>query len=518
MRLIFILFFTIFFSNSAIANYKYDKYVLNLIDLATKNADRNSTKSIKYIEKAFEYKSKINESILLKLYECAGKVYRTQDEFYISLKYYNEQLELQKKINPKDIYFIYNDIGTVYYRLGNLKKAREYYDIALEGLKKTDNKSFQQQIYNVYNNLGILEQKEGNIIKSLEIFTKCKEICKESNDIQGLIMAYQNIAIANLELKDYAPALHDLHKAKYLARKHKYNFDLSSIIYNIGYAYNHNIINPDSAKYYFHQSFELGQKHQFSIIKKASSEELIEIYEKEKNYEKVAFYLHIAKDLNEENITQRNQKKIDQLEFSYQQKIREQNIIAENKKKTILLIISSILLLSICVIIFLKYQLQKNKLKIRTTENMLLAKQLEERNKELTGKAIQILQTKETIDATHKELTELKENSDTATKKMLSKIISELRTETKGFNKSEFEKIFMETHQDFYKNLLRSFPNITRNELRLCAFLKMNLSTKEIASITQQSQNSIVIARHRLRKKVNLNNEKQSLTNFLNQF
>ncbi|WP_068599285.1 helix-turn-helix transcriptional regulator [Vaginella massiliensis] len=75
----------------------------------------------------------------------------------------------------------------------------------------------------------------------------------------------------------------------------------------------------------------------------------------------------------------------------------------------------------------------------------------------------------------------------------------------------------METDSDFYKRLLEKYPNLTKNELRLCAFLRLNFSSKEISAITQQSPHSIVVARSRLRKKIGLD-ESQSLTNFLVQF
>jgi len=72
-------------------------------------------------------------------------------------------------------------------------------------------------------------------------------------------------------------------------------------------------------------------------------------------------------------------------------------------------------------------------------------------------------------------------------------------------------------NKDLYINLLQKFPNLTRDEIRLYAFTKMNLSTKEISAITHQSPNSIVAARYRLRKKMNID-ENQSLTHFLIQF
>ena len=70
---------------------------------------------------------------------------------------------------------------------------------------------------------------------------------------------------------------------------------------------------------------------------------------------------------------------------------------------------------------------------------------------------------------------------------------------------SEFETHFSTVFEDFYINLNKRYPGLTPNESKLCALLRLNLSTKEIASITAQNPKSVDMARYRLRKKMNLN-------------
>lgn len=78
----------------------------------------------------------------------------------------------------------------------------------------------------------------------------------------------------------------------------------------------------------------------------------------------------------------------------------------------------------------------------------------------------------------------------------------------------EFELRFQGVHNEFYQKLQSINPELSTNERRLCAFLKLNMTTKEIASITHQSPRSIEVARTRLRKKLNLTNSDISLTDF----
>lgn len=81
----------------------------------------------------------------------------------------------------------------------------------------------------------------------------------------------------------------------------------------------------------------------------------------------------------------------------------------------------------------------------------------------------------------------------------------------------EFQLSFNILHPGFYEKLSEEFPTLTPNEKRLCAFLRLNLSTKEISTITKQTPRSIDIARTRLRNKLNLTNTQTDLNSFLEQ-
>ncbi|MGB7843270.1 MAG: histidine kinase, partial [Salinimicrobium sp.] len=84
-------------------------------------------------------------------------------------------------------------------------------------------------------------------------------------------------------------------------------------------------------------------------------------------------------------------------------------------------------------------------------------------------------------------------------------------------NKDEwqvFETNFKEVHEDFSKDLLESFPNLTSKDLKLCSYLKMNLTSKEIAPLMGKSVRGVEVHRYRLRKKMELDNQ-ENLSNFL---
>ncbi len=77
-----------------------------------------------------------------------------------------------------------------------------------------------------------------------------------------------------------------------------------------------------------------------------------------------------------------------------------------------------------------------------------------------------------------------------------------------------FEVNFKELHEDFFERLLKEYPSLTPKDLKLCAYLKMNLSTKEIAPLMAISVRGVEIHRYRLRKKLDMDSS-DNLSNFL---
>jgi len=70
-------------------------------------------------------------------------------------------------------------------------------------------------------------------------------------------------------------------------------------------------------------------------------------------------------------------------------------------------------------------------------------------------------------------------------------------------------------HQDFFEKLRRDFTDLTSYDLRLCAYLKLGFNSKEIANMLNIQPSSVYISRSRLRKKLDLNSDKD-LSSYLN--
>lgn len=93
------------------------------------------------------------------------------------------------------------------------------------------------------------------------------------------------------------------------------------------------------------------------------------------------------------------------------------------------------------------------------------------------------------------------ELNDSQSKYKIDKLISSSAT---NFQWKNFKLLFEEIHPEFFNELLSNYPELTTNELRHLALIKMNLSTKEIAQIFIVKPTSIQVARHRLKRKLHL--------------
>ena len=80
--------------------------------------------------------------------------------------------------------------------------------------------------------------------------------------------------------------------------------------------------------------------------------------------------------------------------------------------------------------------------------------------------------------------------------------------------KSANSNIAFPTYKDFLKKVKSTHPTLTNNDLRLCAYLRLNLSSKDIAPLLNISLSSVEIKRYRLRKKMQLTHD-EGLTDHL---
>ena len=161
-------------------------------------------------------------------------------------------------------------------------------------------------------------------------------------------------------------------------------------------------------------------------------------------------------------------------------------------------------------------EINKTESEIVVLKNKNLEAEINFKNSELASSAMHLVKKGELLTKIKAELNHVMkgfENPQAAAE--MKKIIKSL-SEDDNMDKEweSFTKHFDKVHSDFVACLKAKHPAITGNELKLCAYLRMNLSTKEIAQLMNISVRGVEISRYRLRKKLNLTSE-TNLFNYL---
>ncbi|WP_242092443.1 triple tyrosine motif-containing protein [Aestuariivivens sediminicola] len=151
----------------------------------------------------------------------------------------------------------------------------------------------------------------------------------------------------------------------------------------------------------------------------------------------------------------------------------------------------------------------ENKQQLMRFNNDKLRQDIENKNRELGISTMSLIKKNEFLNNLKKELQNV---DDPKRLKHVIKIIDRNLNNTDDWNL--FEEAFNNADKDFLKKIKELHPALTSNDLRLCAYLRLNLSSKEIAPLLNISPRSVEVKRYRLRKKMDLAHE-ASLSDYI---
>ncbi len=165
---------------------------------------------------------------------------------------------------------------------------------------------------------------------------------------------------------------------------------------------------------------------------------------------------------------------------------------------------------------FLKQEAIANEQEIVKIKNEQLQADLAGKSRELANSAMNLVYKNELLQKISEELAHLKDGAGKHLAedelRRIQKVINEGMNDERDWN--VFERSFNEAHENFFKKLKAGHPDLVPNDLKLCAYLRMNMSSKEMASLLNISLRGVEIRRYRLRKKLTLEHDK-NLTEFL---
>jgi DNA-binding CsgD family transcriptional regulator len=154
-----------------------------------------------------------------------------------------------------------------------------------------------------------------------------------------------------------------------------------------------------------------------------------------------------------------------------------------------------------------RYIEEQNRLRQLDQANYLkekLQNQLKEKESKLSGLNMEVIQKEEKITKLKDNISGIIQIAPEKVSKELSKVLEFIKNELDAGNHDDFEKHFDEAHNHFLKRLKSDYPDLTPKDLKICAYLKMNLTSKEIANLLNMTVRGVENARYRIRKRLHL--------------
>ena len=162
-------------------------------------------------------------------------------------------------------------------------------------------------------------------------------------------------------------------------------------------------------------------------------------------------------------------------------------------------------------------QLKAQEQLIIKLENEKLENDLTYKSKELASATLSVVSNNDFLESLKKEI-QAQQLSGSYSKRFFEKLIHMIDDKMSDENAwSIFQANFDRIHENFFTKLKERYPDLTPGDLRLCALLRLNMPTKDMARMQNLTARGVEAARYRLRKKLNLS-EGQSLVDFMIQF
>jgi DNA-binding CsgD family transcriptional regulator len=441
-----------------------------------------------------EYKKlekKNPEKALIGRYKCLQLI----STIYVRQKKYDDALQLStdvvtelkdKKDESGTLGLAYNTLGYLYGLRKEKSLSDEHYILALKVFEKEHAIAY---LPTSYVKIGEIAQSKNDKENSILYYNKAFALAKTTENKQALVNAY--IAIGKWLMtfeNDFLGAEINFNKARNLAA-------------------------PLTDK-----TFEI-----------KTLEALIELKNKQQDYQEVSRLQNQIISIKDRFYSFEREQIVKSLEvqFEVSEKNRKLDLMAAEKEVSkltnylLLSILGLLVMVFTIIFFFLKRSSKRDKQLIKTKEALVELmeeqKQIKEqqfqndiefKESQLSAITIQMLEKNEMLE----EIKTILSKKETTTEADIKKLINKYTIHDNNWK--DFDQYFESINKNFYSRLKTKYPDISTNDLKICALIKLNLSIKEMASILNISPDSVKTARHRLRKKLQLNTE-ENLTDFI---
>ena len=423
----------------------------------------------------------------------------------------------EKKKDDFKLGFMQHMLGLIFNNIDNQESSLEWNLKSIDNWEKRD---YRYALVHAYNNTGSNYRRLKNYALAVNYFKKSNTLCQEVENPYVEMLSANNLGEAYYDLGDIDSAKVWLDIAEELANKLENPSVLATAnLVRSKIAIDNN--SPLSAKY-LNITKENIYNHTELSVKITGLDDLSQHYASIGRKGQAYDLLLDAKVLGDSLFSEESTIKIEELNLIYETEKKDAAIKLLNKeaeldairRKALMGGIGLLVLLS-GGIIYGQYQRRKraaekaqNERQLEIQKRNVVEQQLEFKKKELTAKALLLAKKNEFLQSLEHEVADLQSSVDNAVGKTSSKITRMIQRDIIDDEAwDQFGKEFSSVHQEFLNRIREQYGKFTKGEMRLISLLRMNMNSKDIASILGVSNQGVKKARYRLRKKMNLESD-----------
>jgi tetratricopeptide (TPR) repeat protein len=482
-------------------------------------------------QKALEVYQTMKDSVgIAATYSNLGRIYQKSAQYDEALRYFikaEKLFEQSKDVNGQSITAA--QIGDLFLDMEAPTKAISYLKKALE---LTSRDSLPIQYGDLLNSLGSIYHQEKVQLDSAQFcFMESLKLFEEVGDQQGVAISNNNLGNIYRDQKEWQKAFSHYHTSRHINLKNQWLPGLAENAKNLG-IYHQLKEQQDSAIHYFLIAYDISEEIELAFREEAILESIYRYYKQNEQPAEALFYFEKLTALIEETKGEAVQKEIAALETKYEtekkalriKSLELQSSLAQSKARALIIGLVSLMILFGLGIAGVFYRRRKEqqlfalKQKMHEQEKKELDQELTYKTKQLTSHALHMVQKNKVLQELKRGITDLVSvTADAQNKKAMRSLVRRIDFNIQSDEDWDTFKLYFEqTNQNFYQNLAKINKDLTGTELKLCSLIKLNLNIKETASVLNIEPTSVKTARHRLRKKLNLE-QGQDLTSFIRQ-
>ncbi|WP_161598238.1 tetratricopeptide repeat protein [Maribacter flavus] len=450
-----------------------------------------------------------------------------QGDYVNAMKGFKAALNILDTI-PRDIFRqgdVYRNIAKLNYQEKDFEDALSYLNKANDIYEKVDDYLFQSYVWSDIGNVYLELKRYDNAIES---YKKGLTICEDYGFKESRSLSLGNLAIALREQGKLEEALNSFHES---TKNTEHDESMANRIvheYHVGYT--HALLkNKDSALFHLNRAISwsdsLGQANELKNALEFRSKSYA-LWGMETNALEDLLKMNFIKD---SIFNTKKSKQIEQLQTLYETEKKEAEIALQkeeintlNEKAKVDTLTKGLYaggmftFVTVSGLLFFGFRqrIKKNRI-AREKQEAIFQQEIEHKQKELASQTLHLVQKNTFIQELMENLEKIK-NSPEKFKMEFRRIVMLLKKENASDKDWEvFKSYFADVHNDFDQKLKTIYTDISEKEIRLAAFLRMNLTTKEIAATLNVLPDSILKSKYRLKKKLGLDKD-TDLNQFLN--